>query len=340
MPRHPLDAVRRRRAAARARRAGLAARRRGPRAPRRRGAGTARTPARSRRRDASGESHGVARALELRMYSVISSSSAAAASIDGLPRRGLGREVAARDRSAGEVLEPVEQRERRLRATACVRRRSAARSPRASPRGCRRLGLVGDARSGCRPGPRSVRRSRPSASRTCSFSLPREDRDRARVRHVRHHRAEQHEARDVLARARRRRTRRRSACQAARRLDAGQQCNSCAGPVPRRRPAAACRSAEDRGARPLEAPLAVAVDRDLRPRVLVVEVELGVDRGDLDEAEPLARRSCAAPDAASPASFHPSNAATSSLPPSNPAALISLQVPRFPPRTHRGPSPQ
>ena len=58
---------------------------------------------------------------------------------------------------------------------------------------------------------------------------------------------------------------------------------------------------------------AVVADHDRRPCELVVEVELGIDRGDLDELEPLAR-SFAARVAASPASFHPSKATTSSRP--------------------------
>ena len=59
------------------------------------------------------------------------------------------------------------------------------------------------------------------------------------------------------------------------------------GPVTRVVDRGSAAGAEDRGARPLEPPRAVVADHDGRPGELVVEVELGVDRGDLDELEPL-----------------------------------------------------
>ena len=99
----------------------------------------------------------------------------------------------------------------------------------------------------------------------------REHRDRAGVRHVRHHRAERDEPGDVLAQ-RDVDELRRERLPGAGGLDAGEQ--------PQLRAARLARGLEERRLGPAERALALAVDGDLRTRVLVVEVQLGIDRED------------------------------------------------------------
>ena len=117
----------------------------------------------------------------------------------------------------------------------------------------------------------------------------REHRQRTRVRGVGEHGAEQHDALDV-GRERGIHQFGGEALPAARRLGADQHVQR--GGAGSRDPLLVIRGgraprAEDRGAGPFEAPHAVVADDDRGPGELVVEVELGVDRGDLDEAEPL-----------------------------------------------------